>query len=78
MSSDVLEFQGIVLDVARGGVAFVKIAALSRTVIARAAGRLVKARIKVIPGDEVTVEVSPYDLSRGRITYRGRKEERAT
>jgi translation initiation factor IF-1 len=31
-----------------------------------------KYRIRVLPGDRVTLEVSPYDLNRGRITYRHR------
>lgn len=39
-------------------------------VLATIAGRLRKNNIRVIPGDLVKVEVSPYDMSRGRITYR--------
>jgi translation initiation factor IF-1 len=39
-------------------------------VLAHAAGRLRKNFIKIIPGDRVTVEISPYDMSKGRITYR--------
>jgi len=39
-------------------------------VLAYAAGRMSKFRIRVLVGDRVTVELSPYDLSRGRITYR--------
>lgn len=42
------------------------------TVIAHVAGRMRKNFIKIIPGDTVTVEISPYDLSKGRIIYRGR------
>jgi translation initiation factor IF-1 len=41
-------------------------------VIAHVAGRMRKNFIRIIPGDTVTVEVSPYDLSKGRIVYRGR------
>ncbi len=41
-------------------------------VIAHLAGRLKIYRIKVLPGDRVTIEVSPYDLKRGRIVYRGK------
>jgi translation initiation factor IF-1 len=41
-------------------------------VIAHVAGRMRKNFIRIIPGDVVTVEVSPYDLARGRIVYRGR------
>src|SRR5580704_749898 len=41
-------------------------------VIAHVAGRMRKNFIRIIPGDRVKVEISPYDLSRGRIVYRGR------
>lgn len=41
-------------------------------VTAHIAGKMRKHWIKIIPGDRVTVELSPYDLSRGRITYRAR------
>jgi translation initiation factor IF-1 len=41
-------------------------------VIAHVAGRMRKNFIRIIPGDTVTVEISPYDLSKGRIVYRGR------
>lgn len=39
-------------------------------VLAYAAGKMSKFRIRVLVGDTVTVQMSPYDLSRGRITYR--------
>ena len=39
-------------------------------VLAHASGALRMHYIKILPGDKVTVELSPYDLSRGRITYR--------
>jgi translation initiation factor IF-1 len=40
------------------------------TVLAYAAGKMSKFKIRVLVGDLVTLEMSPYDLSRGRITYR--------
>lgn len=40
------------------------------TVLAYAAGRMAKFRIRVLVGDLVSLDMSPYDLSRGRITYR--------
>lgn len=40
------------------------------TVLAYAAGKMSKFKIRVLVGDLVTLELSPYDLSRGRITYR--------
>jgi translation initiation factor IF-1 len=39
-------------------------------VLAYAAGKMSKFRIRVLVGDRVTVQLSPYDMSRGRITYR--------
>jgi translation initiation factor IF-1 len=41
-------------------------------VIAHVAGRMRKHFIRIVPGDKVRVELSPYDLSKGRITYRER------
>ncbi len=41
-------------------------------VLAHISGKMRKFRIRVMPGDSVTVELSPYDLTRGRITFRPR------
>lgn len=41
-------------------------------VLAHVAGKMRKHFIRIVPGDKVTVEVSPYDPSRGRIIYRER------
>ena len=43
-----------------------------REVLCHLAGKLRMDRIKILPGDQVTVEMSPYDEKRGRIVYRGR------
>jgi translation initiation factor IF-1 len=40
-------------------------------VVAHIAGKIRKNFIRILPGDIVTVSISPYDLSKGRITYRG-------
>ena len=42
------------------------------TIIAHVAGRMRKHFIRIVPGDKVRVELSPYDLTKGRITYRER------
>jgi translation initiation factor IF-1 len=42
------------------------------TIIAHVAGRMRKHFIRIVPGDKVRVELSPYDLEKGRITYRER------
>jgi translation initiation factor IF-1 len=39
-------------------------------VLAHVSGKMRKYYIRILPGDKVTVELSPYDLTRGRITYR--------
>ena len=44
-----------------------------KEIIAHLAGRLRIHRIKVLPGDMVTIEQSPYDETKGRIVYRGKK-----
>ena len=40
------------------------------SVLAYASGKMRKFRIRILPGDRVKLELSPYDLTRGRITYR--------
>jgi len=43
-------------------------------ILATISGKMRKYYIRILPGDTVTVEISPYDVTRGRITYRGRKQ----
>ena len=42
------------------------------SILAYVSGRMRKHFIRILPGDKVTIELSPYDLSKGRIVYRGR------
>ncbi|HFB83545.1 MULTISPECIES: translation initiation factor IF-1 [Thermosulfuriphilus] len=44
-------------------------------VLAHISGRMRMHYIRILPGDRVTVELSPYDLTRGRIVYRGKKPQ---
>jgi len=48
----------------------VEIGAKAHEVLAHVSGKMRMHFIKILPGDVVTLEISPYDLSRGRITYR--------
>ncbi len=41
-----------------------------QTILAYVSGKMRKFYIRILPGDRVTVEVSPYDMTKGRITYR--------
>ncbi len=66
-----IELEGTVVDVLGNGNFKVQVAD-NHTVLAQIAGKMRKFRIRVLPGDRVKVEVSPYDVQRGRITYRHR------
>ncbi len=49
-----------------------------RKIIAHISGKMRMHFIKILPGDDVLVEISKYDLSKGRITYRGNAKKRNT
>lgn len=72
---DILEFEGVVTDVLPD-TRFRVTLENGHEIIAYAAGRMKKHRIRTLVGDRVTVEMTPYDLEKGRITYR-HKDERA-
>lgn len=61
-----------VVDEAMPGTLFRVQTTAGITVLATLAGKLRLNRIRILPGDKVTVEVSPYDTSKGRITWRGK------
>lgn len=67
--ADKLEFDGAVQE-ALPNAMFRVVADNGLSVLATISGRMRQYYIKILPGDRVTVEVSPYDPSRGRITYR--------
>ena len=67
---DLLEFKGKVLDLLPNAMFRVKLEN-GHTVTAHTAGKLRKNRIRVLQGDNVTVEMTPYDLTKGRIIFRG-------
>ena len=66
---EAIEVEGVVTEVLPDQKFRVKLQN-DHIVLAYAAGKMSKFRIRVLVGDAVTVELSPYDLSRGRITYR--------
>ena len=72
---EMLEFEGVVTEVLPDGHFRVKLDN-DHEVLAYTAGKMRKFRIRTGVGDRVIVEVSPYDLSRGRINFR-QKTERA-
>jgi len=66
---DIIEVEGKVLEILPGGSFRVELIN-KHTVIAHVSGKIRMNYIRILPGDTVTVELSPYDLTRGRITYR--------
>jgi translation initiation factor IF-1 len=72
VSGDTIEAEGVVERANKGDLyaVVVSIGGVRRSVLAKRCGRMYEARIKVTPGDRVRVELSPYDLGRGRIVRR--------
>jgi translation initiation factor IF-1 len=68
---DAIEVEGVVKDAMPNAMFNVELAN-GHKVLAHISGKIRLHFIKVLPGDRVMVELSPYDLSRGRITYRFR------
>ena len=67
---ELVEFSGTVTEILRGGMFRVKIDQADHMLIAQINGKMRMHKIKVLLGDKVELEVSPYDLSKGRITRR--------
>ena len=66
---DVLEYEGIVLEILPNAMFKVKLDN-DHEILAHTAGRMRKHRIRILAGDKVTVEMSTYDLTKGRIIFR--------
>lgn len=66
---DLMEFEGHVQEVLPNSMFRVKLEN-DHEIIAHSSGRMRKNRIRVLEGDRVTVEMTPYDLTKGRITFR--------
>lgn len=66
---DVIEIDGIVEDTLPNAMFKVKLSN-QHVILAHVSGKIRMHYIRILPGDRVTVEISPYDLTRGRITFR--------
>ena len=69
--SDVIEVEGVVAE-ALPNTTFKVELANGHQILAHISGKLRMNYIKILPGDKVKVELSPYDLTRGRITWRAK------
>jgi translation initiation factor IF-1 len=66
---DMIEIEGTVVDTLPNAMFTVELEN-GHQILATVSGKIRKNYIRILTGDKVTVEMSPYDLSRGRITYR--------
>ena len=66
---DLLEFKGQVIELMKNAMFRVKLEN-GHIITAHTAGKLRKNRIRILQGDKVSVEVTPYDLTKGRIIFR--------
>lgn len=66
---DVIEVEGVVVEALPNAMFKVKLEN-DHIVLAHVSGKMRMNFIRILPGDRVTMELTPYDLSRGRITYR--------
>ena len=69
--TDVIEVEGLVTDLYPNAMFEVELAN-GHKILANISGKLRMNFIRILPGDKVTVEMSPYDLTRGRITWRAK------
>lgn len=70
MKEDLIEMAGVVIDKQPNAFFKVQINNSEHTVLATISGRMRRNRIRILTGDRVDLELSPYDLSKGRIIYR--------
>ena len=68
---DIIEVEGTVIDALPNAIFKVKLEN-GYEIMAHISGKLRMNYIRILPGDKVTVELSPYDLTRGRITWRNK------
>lgn len=71
MAKDAIEVEGRVIEPLPNAMFRVELEG-GHQVLAHISGKMRMHYIKILPGDKVTVELSPYDLTRGRITYRSK------
>ena len=68
---DVIEVEGVIQEALPNATFKVKLSN-GHEILAHVSGKLRMNYIRILPGDKVTIEMSPYDLSKGRITWRAK------
>ena len=70
--NDILELQGVVVDKLPGSKFKVKVDEVEEPLICTISGKIRTSMIKIVIGDSVKLEVSPYDVTKGRIVWRNK------
>ncbi len=65
-----LQIEGVVDEILPNAMFRVKLDGNDRKILAHTSGKMRKSRIRVLLGDRVTIEMTPYDLTKGRLVYR--------
>lgn len=70
MSKDVLEVDGIIIESLPNATFKVELEGLNKVLLCHISGKIRMNYIRIVPGDKVKIEINPYSLDKGRITYR--------
>ncbi len=71
-TKQVIKKEGVIIEALPNAMFRVKLDGEERVILATLSGKMRMYRIRVLPGDRVILEMTPYDESRGRITYRNK------
>jgi translation initiation factor IF-1 len=67
---DVLEVRGLIIETLPNAMFLVELENNHHRIMAHPSGKMRKNNIRILPGDKILLEISPYDITRGRIVYR--------
>ncbi len=67
---DVIEVRGVILETLPNAMFLVELETNHHRIVAHPSGKMRKNNIRILPGDKILLEISPYDITRGRIIYR--------
>jgi len=67
---DVIEVRGTIIESLPNALFLVELDSSHHRVVGHPSGKMRKNNIRILPGDKILMEISPYDLTRGRIIYR--------
>lgn len=67
---DVIEVRGVIIESLPNAMFLVELEQNHHRILAHPSGKMRKNNIRILPGDKILMEISPYDITRGRIIYR--------